>query len=287
MLTQKKWLAPIILASLLALNACQKSETTQNANSGASEPTATNTTIEFKAATDAAYAPFEFQDTDGKLTGFSIEVLEAAGQKAGFNIKMVQKSWEGIFNSLDQGDIDIVAASVTITDERKQTMDFSDPYFEATQLIAIKDDNTSVHSFNDLKDKTVSVQNGTTGDIVIQKLQGKTSTNIKRFESMPLALKEVAAGGVEASIGDFGVMENFVKNNPDIHLKTMMDNTFEKEFYGFAVKKGRPDLVAKINEGLKIIHDDGTYDEIYKKYFGEKKATAPSAQAASAVLDTQ
>ena len=95
----------------------------------------------------------------------------------------------------------------------------------------------------------------------------------------PLALKELLAGGVDVSVGDNGVVQNFVTNNPDAKLRTIVDPTFEKEYYGFAVKKGRSDdLVKKINTGLAGIKSDGTYDKIYAKWF----KAAPSSAAAPA-----
>lgn len=234
-------------------------------------------------ATDATYAPLEYEE-NGQVTGFSKDILEAVAAKEGIRFKFVNTPWEGIFATLDKGDADVVSSSVTITDERKQSMDFTDPYFEATQMIVTTTKGSSIQSFADLKNHTVSVQNGTTGDLVMQKLQGKDSTHIKRFESMPLAMKELLSGGVDASVGDNGVVENFVNNNPDVHLITMVDPGFEKEFYGFALKKGREDdLRRKINAGIAAIRADGTYDKIYTKWFsGSKIDAAKPASATSA-----
>ena len=149
---------------------------------------------------DATYAPFEYQDDKGNVIGFSKDVMQAAADKAGFKVQFVNKPWEGIFETLNTGDSDVISSSVTITDERKAQMDFSEPYFEATQMIAVNDaKGGDIKSFEDLKSgkHLISVQTGTTGDIVSQKLLGKDSTQIKRFESMPLALKELLAGGVD------------------------------------------------------------------------------------------
>ncbi|HSQ72622.1 MAG TPA: transporter substrate-binding domain-containing protein, partial [Rubrivivax sp.] len=113
--------------------------------------------------TDAAYAPFESQNEKGEIVGFDIEIVQAIAAKAGFEVKFVNTPWEGIFNALGQGDRDMVVSSVTITEERKQTMDFSDPYFDAQQLIAVKE-NSKIAKFTDLKELKVGVQTGTTGD---------------------------------------------------------------------------------------------------------------------------
>ncbi len=230
----------------------------------------------YVVGTDAAYAPFESQNEKGEIVGMTVDMLTAVAQKAGIEIKFVNTPWEGIFNSLQQGDRDILASSITITDERKQTMDFTNPYFDAYQLIAVKA-NSKVGKFDDLKKLKVGVQTGTTGDEVVTKQQGKTSTNIKRFESTPLALKELEAGGVDAVVADNGVVINYVTNNPGAKFKTVSDKAFAPEQYGFAVKKGNAELLEKLNKGLADIKADGSYDKIYAKYFGAAPAAAAPA----------
>jgi polar amino acid transport system substrate-binding protein len=228
--------------------------------------------------TDAAYAPFESQNEKGEIVGLTIDVLTAVAQKAGIEVKFVNTPWDGIFNSLQQGDRDMLASSITITDERKQTMDFTNPYFDAYQLIAVKQ-NSKVAKFDDLKKLKVGVQTGTTGDEAVTKLLGKNSTAIKRFESTPLALKELEAGGVDAVVADNGVVVNYVTNNADAKFKTVSDKAFVPEQYGFAVKKGNTELLEKLNKGLADIKADGTYDQIHAKYFGAPAAAAPAPAA--------
>ncbi len=137
------------------------------------------------------------------------------------------------------------------------------------QLIALPV-NSKVTKFTDLKPLKVGAQTGTTGDTVASELLGKSNPNIKRFEGTPLALQELMNGGVDAVIADNGVIDNFLANNSK-NFKTVSDPTFSKDYYGIAVKKGNTELLKKINEGLKSIKADGTYDRIYKQYFGEKK----------------
>jgi polar amino acid transport system substrate-binding protein len=170
---------------------------------------------------------------------------------------------------------------VTGTPERRQTMDFSEPYFDAQQLIAVKQ-NSKVTKFNDLKALKVGVQTGTTGDDAITRLQGKTSPNIKRFELTPLALKELEAGGVDAVVADNGVVINYVANNPGGLFKTVTDPAFQPERYSIALKKGNTELLAKVNQGLAGIKADGTYQALYAKYFGTAGGAAAAAAASAA-----
>lgn len=236
----------------------------------------------YTVGTDAAYAPFESQNEKGEIVGFDIEVLTAVAAKAGFEVKFVNTPWEGIFNTLAQGDRDMLISAITITDERKQTVDFAGPYFDAYQLMAVKE-NSKVAKFADLKKLKVGVQTGTTGDEVVTKLIGKSSTNVKRFESTPLALKELEAGGVDAVVADNGVVVNYVTNNPGSKFKTVSDTAFTPEQYGIAVKKGNTELMEALNKGIAAIKADGSYDTIYTKYFGAPPAAAaaPAASAAS------
>jgi len=265
-----------LFAAGLLLAACGKKEAPPAPAAATPAPAAAPAKV-VVVGTDAAYAPFESQNEKGEIVGLTIDVVNAVAKKAGVEVKFVNTPWEGIFNALGQGDRDMIASSVTITDERKQTMDFTDPYFDAVQLIAVKE-GSKIAKFDDLKKAKVGVQTGTTGDEAVTKLLGKTSTSIKRFESTPLALKELEAGGVDAVVADNGVVINYVANNPGAKFKTVSDKAFAPEQYGFAVKKGNAELLGKLNKGLAEIKADGTYNTIYAKYFG----AAPPAAAAPA-----
>ena len=269
-----------LTAAALLLAACGKKDAPPPPAAAASAAPAPAPVKVYVVGTDAAYAPFESQNEKGEIVGFDIEVVQAAAKKAGIEVKFVNTPWEGIFNALGQGDRDMVVSAVTITEERKQTMDFSDPYFDAQQLIAVKD-NSKIAKFADLKKLKVGVQTGTTGDEAVTKLQGKTSANVKRFESTPLALKELESGGVDAVVADNGVVVNYVANNPGGKFKSIADKEFAPEQYGIAFKKGNAELQGKMNKGLADIKADGSYDQIYTKYFGAApaKAAAPAAAA--------
>jgi polar amino acid transport system substrate-binding protein len=274
-----------LLFAGVVLAACGKKEPAAPAAAsapapvGAAEAAAPPAKV-YAVGTDAAYAPFESQNEKGEIVGLTVDVLDAVAKKAGIEIKFVNTPWEGIFNALQQGDRDLLASSITITDERKQTMDFTNPYFDAYQLIAVKA-SSKVSKFDDLRKLKVGVQTGTTGDEAVTKQQGKNSTNIKRFESTPLALKELESGGVDAVVADNGVVVNYVTNNPGAKFKTVSDKAFAPEQYGFAVKKGNAELLEKLNKGLADIKADGSYDQIYAKYFGAAPAAAAPAAAAS------
>ena len=227
----------------------------------------------------------EYMDND-HVVGFSHDILDAAAKSQNVKLEFVNTPFEGLFANVDKGDSDVGLASITINDERKQQLDFSDPYFTATQMIITENKNSNaVKSFADLKNRTASVQAATSGDLILQKLQGKDSTKIKRFETMPLAFKELETGGVDAVVGDSSVVAFYVKQHPDAKLNVVVDPSFIQEHYGFVFKKGRNDgLREAINKGIAQIKADGTYDKIHTQWFGAPSGsgTAENAGAASA-----
>ena len=272
----------LALAAVFTLSACGGSQNS-NSNSAASGTKAAGLDVNktYIVATDASYAPMEYMENNA-VVGFSHDILDAAAKSQNVKLEFVNTPFKGLFANVDKGDSDIGLASITINEERKQQLDFSDPYFEATQMIVTTDRNANIKTFADLKTRPASVQAATSGDLILQDLQGKDSQNIKRFETMPLAFKELESGGVDAVVGDSSVVAYYVKQNPNAKLNTVVDPSFVKEHYGFAFKKGRNDgLREAINKGLAQIKTDGTYDKIHTQWFGAPSGSSAAASAAS------
>ncbi len=225
------------------------------------------TTPVYTVATDAVYVPFESLNEQGEIVGFDIDVAQAVAERAGIRMKFVNTPWEGMFNTLDQGDSDILISSITITEERRQLMDFSDPYFDSRQLIAVRSD-LPVTRFADLQTLRVAVQAGTTGDDAAASLLGTENRKLQRFETVALALAALESGGVDAVVADNGVLAHYVAQYAGTRFKAVDDPDFAVERYGMAVKKGRADLLAQLNQGLASIRADGTLARIQNRYFG-------------------
>lgn len=274
---------PLALATTLMLAACS-GEKPQNNIVPASSASATaqlDTNKTYIVGTDASYAPMEYMENN-QVIGFSHDLLKAAANTQNIKLEFVNTPFEGLFTNVDKGDSDIGLASITIREDRLKQLDFSDPYYQATQMIVTTERNAgNIKQFSDLKDRTASVQAATSGDLILQDLQGKDSPKIKRFETMPLAFKELESAGVDAVVGDSSVVSYYVKQNPNNQLVTIVDPSFVKENYGFAFKKGRSDgLREAINTGLAQIKTDGTYEKIHSKWFGST-ANQTAASAAS------
>lgn len=223
-----------------------------------------------KVGTDATYPPFEKQEGNGKLTGFDIELMNAIAKAGGFEVDIQHTGWDPMLNAVKTGKLDAGISAISITDERKKVYDFSDPYFDAKQLILVPA-NSNVHSLKDLKGKRIGVQTGTTGEIVVQKAFGKTYQGIKGYDDTPAAIDDLANGRVDAVVADNGVVLEYLKKLPAGKFKQVDDPSFQPEHYGIIVKKGNKELLKKINDGLKKIQEDGTYKKIYEKYFGQMK----------------
>ncbi|MGS0742160.1 basic amino acid ABC transporter substrate-binding protein [Glaciimonas sp. GG7] len=258
-----------VALTLITLAACNRQDATPDIKQTAA-PSAVKHAA-YVVGVESAYAPFSSENENKEVVGFDIEVMKVLADKIGIDVKFVPTPFEGIFNFLAQGDRDLLISAITITDERKQTVDFSTPYFEASQLIAVPFNNTTVHKFTDLKNLKIGVQSATTGDQLVQNLVGKNNPNIKRLDSTPLVLKELESGGVDAVVADDAVVQNYIANNPTARFRVVSDADFPKEYYGIAVSKSNPELLAKINQGLAEIKADGSFDKISEKYFGPTK----------------
>ncbi|MFF5995248.1 basic amino acid ABC transporter substrate-binding protein [Lysinibacillus sp. KU-BSD001] len=246
-----KIVAPLAAASML-LAACSGDEAK---NSEGGEIT------KIVAGTEATYAPFEYLDDKGNVVGLDAQILAAIGEEMGVETEIKNVGWDSMMSQVTTGEIDMGAAAITITDERLETYDFTEPYYEASLLIVTKEDS-KIESFEDLKDKKVSVQINTTGHIAAQELQGVASSNILAYENFSVALTEVLNGSSEAAIGDNAVILEYIKNNPDSGLKAIEDDSFEVDYFGFMVKKGNKELLDLLNEGLQKIKDNGKLAEI-------------------------
>ena len=263
----------LLLAAALAgqaalLLACGKAAAPASPPAAATPPPATPL---YTVATDAVYVPFESLNERGEIVGFDIDVARAVAERAGIRMKFVNTPWEGMFNTLDQGSSDILVSSITITEERRQSMDFTDPYFDSRQLIAVRSD-LPVTRFADLKTLRVAVQAGTTGDDAVAGLLGQTNSKLRRFETMALVLAELESGGADAVVADNGVLAHYVAQYAGTRFKAVDDPDFVVERYGMAVKKGRADLLAQLNQGLASIRADGTLARIQSRYFGPEGA---------------
>ena len=221
-------------------------------------------------ATEPAFPPFEAQASDGSLEGFDIDLMNAIGEAAGFRVEFQSLPFDGIIPALQAGTVDAAISAMTITPERAETVSFSRPYFKAGLAIAVPESNTDITSLESLANKRIAAQIGTTGAEKAGEIPG---AEVRTFDSGPLALQELANGNVDAVINDAPVTLYAIQSGNLTGLK-VAGELLTEEFYGIAIPKDS-ESVDLINEGLTTIIEDGTYAEIYEKWFGDEPPELP------------
>lgn len=218
-----------------------------------------------RVGSDIAFPPFEWQDEQtGEYKGFDMDLIRAIGKEMGMKVQIINNAWDGIIPGLLNGNYDVIISAMTITEERAQSVAFSDPYFTAGQVIVVRRGTEGIKGPADLKGKKVSVQINTTGDYAASEIPG--IREIKRFNLAPDAFLELKNGGVDACIMDIAVAADAVKQDKSLQI---VGAPFTAEYYGMALRKKDVDLLNKINKALATLKSTGEYDKIYNKYFGE------------------
>jgi len=251
-----KWMTSLLIALLfvIVLAAC-------GGNSEEASGTEDDGKLKLVAGTEATYAPMEYIDENGEIVGIDIDIVNAIAEEIGAEVEFQNIGWDPLFPAVKNGEIDFAVSSITITEDRKEEYDFTEPYYVANQLILVPEDS-DIKSFQDLKDKRVAVQISTTGHEVVKKLLGETSDQIVAPENLPLAINEMLNGNADAVVGDNAPVLEYMKSNPDVVLKTIEDDEFKKEYYGLMVRKGNTELLDILNEGIQKIKENGKLEEI-------------------------
>ncbi|MER5598479.1 transporter substrate-binding domain-containing protein [Streptomyces sp. NPDC002265] len=225
--------------------------------------------------THLPYPPFQ-SEIDGKVQGFDVSLIDLVAKNLGVKQAIVDTPFEnfktGAFLNSEQ--CDLAAAGMTITEERKKNVDFSDPYFDATQAV-LADKDSGITSLADVKakGKKLGAQAQTTGEDYAKK-QGFDPVS---FESSDAVLSGLRSGQVQAVIIDYPVVQGWLKDKANADAFKVVDNLNTGEQYGFTVKKGNTKLLAAINKAIADAKADGTYKKLYEKWIGPYDAAAASA----------
>jgi ABC-type amino acid transport substrate-binding protein len=219
--------------------------------------------------TNAEYPPFESVDADGNIVGFDIDLFNAIAEDAGFEVEYVNTRWDGIFVALSEGEFDAVVSAATINDEREEIVDFSDPYFNAGQTIAVPA-GSEIAGVEDLVGLRIGVQAGTTGNDYANEIEG---AEVAEYEEITLAFQALGAGDIDAIINDGPTSADIIANNPDLEA-VIVGEPLTDEFYGIAINPEEAELLDAVNTSLANLIADGTYAEIFNEWFGQDPPAA-------------
>jgi polar amino acid transport system substrate-binding protein len=218
---------------------------------------------------DMPYEPFEFQNDAGETEGFDYDVVSAMGDKMGLEVEFVTTPFDGIIPALVAGNCDMIASAMTITDERAEQVDFTEPYFDADQSLLVTAENEETFAtLDDLAGKRIGVQSGTTGATYAEE-NGPEDAEIVEFQTGDEMFPALASGDIDAALQDLPVNGYRATQSEDF----VVTETFATgEQYGFAVTKESTALLTALNEALAAAKEDGSYDDAYTTWFGEAGA---------------
>ncbi|MYL46734.1 transporter substrate-binding domain-containing protein [Virgibacillus halodenitrificans] len=220
---------------------------------------------EYTVVSDTSFVPFEFKE-DGEYVGFDIDLINAIADEAGFKINMETTNFDGIIPGLQTGQFDIAIAGISITDERAKKIDYSEPYYQSGLSIGVREENEDIKSIEDLEGKTIATRLGSTSAAYIaDNIEGAEAS---QFEQLDQAYMAVENGSADAVLYDAPNVAYYIKTKGD-GLKVVGD-LYQAEDYGIAISKGNDELVAAIDDALATLKENGKYDELYEKWFGEK-----------------
>jgi arginine/lysine/histidine/glutamine transport system substrate-binding/permease protein len=223
-----------------------------------------------RIAVDPAFPPFEMKASDGTLTGFDIDLINAIGGTAGFLIDFDEMSFDDVIRRLYGGEVDAAISAITVNRDRSEKVSFSRPYFKSGLGIAVPADNTDLTSLESLRGKRIGVQRSTTSEV---KALTIPDAEILQLNTAPDALQALAKGQIDAVINDAPATDYAIRNGVVSGIK-QVGGLLSEEFYGIATPKNSPYL-EQINAGLTTLLNNGTYAQLYQKWFAAEPPALP------------
>ena len=215
---------------------------------------------ELVMGTAAAFPPYEFVDSDNNIVGIDAEIAQAVADKLGMKLTIKDMEFESLIPAVTAGSIDVVFAGMTVTDERKKSVNFTDSYAQGIQVVIVKEDS-AIASIDDLEGKKIGVQAGTTGDIYCTGDYGEE--NVNQYTNGALAVAALQNGQVDCVVIDNEPAKQYVKANAGLKI---LETEYISEDYAAAIAKDNEDLLEKVNKAMDELTEDGTIDKIIAKY---------------------
>ena len=222
-----------------------------------------------RVGTEPTFAPFEFLDTKSKdFTGFDMDLIRAVGQKAGYDVEIINMGFDALIPAVLTGSIDVIASGISITPERQKRVDFTTPYYvSGVSMLVRKDDAAKYANFDDLKGRKIAVQIGTTGAERAKEIAG---TRVTSFNTTSEAFMDLLTGNSDAVLLDRPVLGYYLKSQTRAaRALTIPDYIADAEEFGFAVKKGNAALLEKLNQAYADLKASGEVERIRSKWFAQ------------------
>lgn len=255
----------VLMGILAACGGNSDQDTTDNQADGNNQEAASDGNT-YVVATDNGYVPFEYIDEEtNELVGFDIDLIEALADEADIDIEFQTLEFDGIVAGIGSGRFDIAIAGMGITEERKESIDFSEPYYHGGLILAVQEDNDEIKSIDDIDGKSVATRTGSTSQ---EYLTENTDADIEAFPGIIEGYQNVISGRNDAILYDLPNVQYYTEKEAKGELKTVGER-LTSEDYGIAFPKGS-ELRDEIDEALKVLKEDGTYDDIYEEWFGER-----------------
>ncbi len=214
--------------------------------------------------TDPGFKPFEYKQGQ-QTVGFDIDLAREIAKDTNRSLQIEEIAFDGLLPALQAGRIDLIAAGMTVTSERKQNAEFSNSYYTATQKVIVPKVGSVVVGIEDLAGKRIGVQLGTTGDTLAREING---AKVVQLQSTSSVMQELNSRRIDAAIMDNGPASQYLVTNPGL---TMLSRNLSREEYAIAIRKGNTKLLKEVNDSIAKMKRDGRYDALVKKYFGAAK----------------
>ncbi|MEC5423830.1 transporter substrate-binding domain-containing protein [Virgibacillus sp. C22-A2] len=211
---------------------------------------------------EGTFRPFNYLGDDNEYIGFDVDIANELADRLGVETEFVATSWDSLIGGLQSDKFDVIIAQMTVTEERKESVDFTDPYVVTGSVLITREETDDISVLEDIEGKKVGVGGGTTFEEVANSVEGADVTLYKTVNDY---IQDLLNGRLDVIINDQLLMSHNIQEE-DLAIKIVSD-ILNKDEIGMAVKKGSDDLVAKLNEELENMHEDGTYAEIYKAWF--------------------
>lgn len=252
----------ILVMAILLVSGCGQSSTTQTPAKSRVDEIKKNGKLVLATGN---YRPFEYHDEQSnKIVGYDIDLAEAIAKKIGVPLEVKEMQFTSLIPTLQNGQADLVIAAMYITDQRKEVVDFADPYMDTGMVLVVNSGDTTIKSVNDLNGKVVGVKTGATSEKVAQDLKDKgVNITIKSYKETVDYLLDMENGRLDASINDLLNQLEYNKTHPNVKI---VGEPFTKASLGIAVKKGDKELADLVNGVLKDMKQNGEADKLYQKW---------------------